>query len=497
MPTTKKNKHFLVGEFRYRKLDGKYLLSTTGGRWLFLSAEDFRRFLEGDIKKDEKIYAELAERGFVDIDRKKLAQQAADYLKLHHTVSHGTGLYMFVLTLRCNHACSYCQISPETPDAKGFDMDEETARKSVDLALRTPSRAVCIEFQGGEPLLNWPVLKYVVEYALELNKQKNKNLKFSLVSNLTLMDEEKLQFLLDHNVNICCSLDGPEEIHNKNRAYLEKGGSYAPLAKHIRMIQEAITKKREESGEVFVDSLSALTTITRYSLPHWKEIVDEYLKFGFTSIFLRPLSPFGFERRTTKIIGYEAEEFVNFYMKAVDYILELNLRGQLFVERNACYVLKKILEGNDPGFLELRSPCGAGIGQMAFNPDGRIYTCDEGRMAARMGYENFFIGNVQKSEFNDLIDNDVVKTSCISSCLESHAGCTDCVYKPYCGICPVANLTKYNTIFPQMPATDHCKTMMGIFDYLFVKARNSTYEPTWERWLAYDNYLPDQHSCPI
>ena len=376
-------------------------------------------------------------------------------------------------------------------------MNEETARKSVDLALRTPSSALCIEFQGGEPLLNWPVLKYVVGYALEANKRKNKNLKFSLVSNLTLMDEEKLRFLLDHNVNICCSLDGPEEIHNKNRAFLEEGGSYAPLAKHIHMIQEAITKKREESTGAFVDNLNALTTITRHSLPHWKEIVDEYLKFGFTSIFLRPLSPFGFERRATKNIGYEAKEFVDFYVKAMDYILELNLRGHLFVEKNAYFVLKKILKGNDPGFLELRSPCGAGIGQMAFNPDGRIYTCDEGRMAARMGHENFRIGDVQKSEFNDLIDNNVVKTSCVSSCLESHAGCADCVYKPYCGICPVANLTKYGTIFPQMPDTDHCKIMMGIFDYLFVKARNSSYEPIWKRWLADDAYLQDQHSCPI
>jgi radical SAM protein with 4Fe4S-binding SPASM domain len=118
-------------------------------------------------------------------------------------------------------------------------------------------------------------------------------------------------------------------------------------------------------------------------------------------------------------------------------------------------------------------------------------------MAARMGYENFCTGNVRKSEFNDLIDNDVVKTSCLASCLESHAGCSDCVYKPYCGICPVVNLTKYGTIFPQMSATDHCQIMMGIFDYLFVKARNSTYEPIWERWLAYSDSLQDQHSCPI
>jgi radical SAM protein with 4Fe4S-binding SPASM domain len=120
---------------------------------------------------------------------------------------------------------------------------------------------------------------------------------------------------------------------------------------------------------------------------------------------------------------------------------------------------------------------------MAFNFDGAIYTCDEGRMAARMGHDNFRIGDVSSSRFNELIDHDVTKTMCVASCLDNHAGCADCAYKPYCGVCPLVHYMEYGTIFPQISATDQCKIKIAMFDYLFSKITTPKMKVIFERWL--------------
>ena len=473
-----------LGNFRFRRMKNGYIVSNDCGDWAYLPGRNFSRFLEGGITAGEKIYKELTEKQFIRPDRKKLADQASKYLLLHSSsYSRGTRLFIVVLTLRCNHRCLYCQSTPEKPNADGVDMSEVTAKKTLDLIFQSPSPSIAIEFQGGEPLLNWPVLEYMVRYAEELAKIKRKNLSVNLVSNLTLLDDEKIQFLLDHGVSISCSLDGHAEVHDKNRPYLGKGGSYAHVLRQIQRLNRAIKQKRADANGRFVDELNAITTISKFSLPFGKEIIDEYVRLGFSNIFLRPLSPFGLIQKTYDLIGCTAKEFIPFYLKALDYILDLNSRGTFIVERNAYYALCKILKNVDPAYYELRDPCGAGIGQMAFNFDGAIYTCDEGRMAARMGHDNFRIGDVSSSRFNELIDHDVTKTMCVASCLDNHAGCADCVYKPYCGVCPLVHYMEYGTIFPQISATDQCKIKIAMFDYLFSKITTPKMKVIFERWL--------------
>lgn len=484
MPMISNIKYSALGNFRFRQIKRGYILTNDSGDWTCLKENDFIRFLQNKIDSGEKIYKELAEKQFIHPDRKKLAVQASKYLKLHNsTYSKGTGLFIVVLTLRCNHRCLYCQSSPEKPDVRGVDMDETTAKKTLDLIFQSHSPNITIEFQGGEPLLNWPILEYMVKYAKELAKIKQKNLKVSIVSNLTLMDDAKTQFLLDYDVSIACSLDGPSEIHDKNRPYLAKGGSHAQVILQIKKLNQAIKEKRNNAKSQFVDELNAITTITKFSIPYGKKIVDEYVRLGFSTIFLRPLSPFGLVQKTDDLIGCTAEKFISFYLRTMDYILDLNLKGTFIVERNAYYVLNKVMKNTDPAYYELRDPCGAGIGQMAFNFDGGIYTCDEGRMAAKMGFNNFKLGDVTNSRFDELIDHEVTKTMCMASCLDNHAGCTDCVYKPYCGICPLVHYVEYGTIFPQMPTTDHCKIKMAVFDYLFSKIKVRRIRAVFEKWL--------------
>jgi uncharacterized protein len=473
-----------LANFRFTKLSGKYLLTTDAGRWLFLEPAEFEKFLAGKLKKETPLYQKLDAGGFLKTKKAEISAYASKYLKLNASLGQGPSLFIFVLTLQCNHRCLYCQVTPEKEGAQGFDMSKAVAKKSVDLAFRSPSKYIGLEFQGGEPLLNWPVLEYIVKYAKALNKTEKKQLKISLVTNLTLMDEKKIAFLLKEDIGLSSSFDGPAYVHNKNRIYADsKGGSYKPLIVNVKKVQAAISQKKQKSGKAFVDNLNAVLTTTKFSLPYPKEIVDEYLANGFDNIFIRPLSPLGLQRKTVEIIGYSAEEFIEFYEKALDYILELNLSGTRFFERTAMLALKKILNYSDAAYYEMRSPCGAGIGQMAFDYNGNVYTCDEGRMVERMGYDNFKLGSVHSHKYEEVVDNEVTRTMCLGSALDNQAGCNDCVYKPYCGICPLANFIEYGTIFPQIPNTDKHKINKALFDYLFTKISDEKYKGVFESWL--------------
>ncbi len=485
MISKEKIKYSNLANFRFAKLNEKYLLTTDMGRWIFLAESEFKKFLEGNVKKNTLLHQQLVDGGFIKTRKTELSQYASQYLKLNSSLSQGPSLFIFVLTLQCNHRCLYCQVTPEKRGATGFDMSKQIAKKSVDIAFESPSPYIGLEFQGGEPLLNWPVLEYIVKYTKKINKTAKKELKISLVTNLTLMDEKKLAFLIKENVSIGCSFDGPGFVHNKNRIYLDsKGGSYKPLVENIKKVQQAIVRKKQKSNGEFVDNLNAILTTTKFSLPYPKEIVDEYLAKGFNNIFIRPLSPFGLQRKTIDIIGYSAEEFIEFYEKALDYILELNLGGVLFVERTAALALKRILSYKDSSYYEMRSPCGAGIGQIAFDYNGNVYTCDEGRMAERMGHDNFKLGSVHEDKFSTIVDNEVTRTMCLGSSLDNQAGCSDCVYKPYCGICPLANFIEYGTIFPQITNTDKHKINKALFEYFFKKIGDEKYKNIFESWIV-------------
>jgi His-Xaa-Ser system radical SAM maturase HxsB len=472
-----------LGNFRFRKIGESILLTNDSGDWMFASEKIFGKFLAGKIKKESEEYKEFQEKGFIKPNKEIITKLAGKYLSLNSSVAQGTSLFIFVVTLRCNHRCLYCQVTPESPEKKGFDMSIATAKRAVDLAFETPSPFLRIEFQGGEPLLNWPILKFIIKYSKDVNKNKKKNLKISLVSNLILMDKKKLKFLLDEDINLNCSFDGPAKVHDKNRIYLKGKSSYAIVAQKIKEIAKEKEKKDKKPGSGSPDIFNGILTVSKFSLPFHKEIIDEYIKMGFSRIALRPLHPFGLEKNVTDIIAYSTEEFVDFYKKALDYILEINRKGTLLIEINTRFVLKKVLLNMDANHSDLRSPCGAAIGQMAFNYDGGIYACDEGRMASRMGYENFKLGELGKSRMKDVIDNETVKTMCLSSCLDSHTGCQNCVYKAYCGTCVVANFLEYGTIFPQITNTDKCKINKAIFDHVFLRIGNKQDRKVFESWI--------------
>lgn len=425
------------------------------GKYVFVSEDDFQKILLKQIEKGSVLYKKLIDEKMIyddsDLEFSSVNKYSLREIKGH--VNTATSLHIFVVTTVCNMGCVYCQANNGT-ECSYLIMDKEMAEKAVDIALQSPEQFLCFEFQGGEPLVNFEIIKHIVEYA-EIHKGRH-DIAYTVVTNLTLLNEEMIDFFVSYKFGISTSIDGNELVHNKNRPYADGNGTFLKVLDSVNRVRKAGLQ------------IGAIETTTRYSLKHPKEIVRAYIDNGFESIFIRPLTPLGKAAKHWEKIGYTADEFLEFYRQAIDELLEINKTGRFIKEDHAAILMRRI-RGDFMNYMELRSPCGAGVGQMAYYADGDIFTCDEGRMLHEMGQSTFRLGNVYESTYKDLINNGVCKTVCASSVLESIPSCCDCVYQPYCGTCPVINYALEGDVIEKQPRGYKCRVYSGILDYLFSK----------------------------
>lgn len=436
--------------FNFKQWKDKMLLTNEQGRYILLGKRDFLNLVNKryDLLSKE-ILQTLKDRFFIyDIDEDVFIEKVANaYRDNKQYLFSATSLHIFVMTNACNMCCVYCQAQDSAQEKKG-KMQEMTAKAAVDIALQSPNEYLTFEFQGGEPLLNFETIKYIVEYS-EQNKN-HKQIQYSLVTNTLLLNEEMIQFFKKYDVSISTSLDGCKEVHNSNRPKIDGDGTYDYVSRNIKWLQ---------SNDIQV---GAIETTTKISLKNAEKIIETYHNLGLNHLFIRPLTPLGYAKEHWAEIGYEPEEFLKFYKQCILILLEHNRNGIRMSEGHARIFLKKILTGYSENYMELRSPCGAGIGQMAYYYDGNIYTCDEGRMVAEMGDQMFCLGNVNYSTYDDLMENRVCKVTCQASVLESLPGCCDCVYHPYCGVCPVISYASDNSIYTRESNVYRCKIYKGI-----------------------------------
>ena len=480
--------------FRIRHLDGFHVLTNDLGDHMLLDDGQLEQMLQGKYAKGDPLWARMVERNFIasELDRKALVARQKEKLKF---MAYGPNLHILVVTLRCDHTCQYCHASRAPMGAHETDMSIETVERSVDFAFESTSPGLTIEFQGGEPLANWPVVEHAIEYALQKNALAGKSLTFALVTNLSLMDEDKLAYLIERRVQICTSLDGPEAIHNAVRIYKE-GNAHANVVRWMKRINARYI----ESGlDPQLYRIEALPTISRLMLSDPKALLDHYVDVGCHSIFLRHLDPFGFAAHTKRRIGYSMDEFLVFFEQALDYVIELNRNGVDFIERTTSLFLARIIAHQEPNFLDIRNPCGAGIGQMAYNYDGRIFTCDEGRMvdASSAANDCFVIGNVASDEYKDVVAGPIVRAMTIASTLQGQPGCSTCAYLPWCGICPTHNYIEQGSIQGRMADSTWCKKHMGILDLIMRKLqRADAFElELFERWTQVREQPHFLHEC--
>ena len=423
-----------LNHFNFRKFEDKILMTNDFGDHLFLDSGDFRDLISGRIQEDSTLgKALLAKRmTYLESDLAFSSAHRYDLREAKGFLQYSTSLHIFVVTTSCNMNCVYC--------------------RAVELALQSPTKYLSFEFQGGEPLLNFKIIRHIVEYA-EARKGEH-CVEYNVVTNLTLLTDEMLSLFSTWHFGISTSLDGPPALHDRNRPFPDGSGTFHKLTTAIQKVREAGI------------SVGAIETTTRASLQHPVELVETYQKMGFDSIFIRPLTPLGKALRRWDSIGYTPEEFVRFYQKVLDKLIEVNKSGRFMKESHAAIFLSRI-EGRSVNYMELRSPCGAATGQMAYYPDGLVFTCDEARMLYEMGTDSFMLGNVFQNTYQDLILSGVSKTVCASSILETLPTCCDCVYQPYCGTCPVVNYAMTNDIVEKSPRGYRCRIYSGILDHLF------------------------------
>ena len=459
----------MINYFNFKQIKEKFLITNDFGKFSLLSKSDFNSLVTGKINPDSEMYHELCEKLFIfDSSPTCFIEFAQNEMKnSKNYVFSATSLQIFVVTNACNMDCVYCQANNGLEKPKDF-MSIDIAEKAVNLALSSPSANMTFEFQGGEPLMNFPVIKHIVEYT-EKNK-KGKLINYTIVTNLTLLTDEMIQFFKEYNISISTSLDGNEILHNLNRTYKDKKETFSDVIKSVDILRKHKI------------NIGAIQTTTRNSLPLYKEIINTYKELGFSSIFIRPLTPLGCAYRKWSNIGYTPDEFIQFYRKSLEYIIFLNKSGYFMSEGHASIFLSKIIHNFPINYMELRSPCGAAVGEMAYYPNGDVFTCDEGRMLYEMGDDSFKLGNVNENSYYDMIHSNTYCAVCKASILESLPNCCDCVYQPYCGVCPVINLAIEHDVISKAPNNYRCKIYSGMLDTIFELLQNETVFNYLEKW---------------
>lgn len=453
--------------------DDHFLITSEHGAWVVLSKEEYVLLRENGITQNLNLFATLEEKGIIltEKNQERLAQM---YKERFHYLFNGITLHIVVPTLRCNQKCVYCGASSVPLNSKKFDMDEKTAKAVVDFIFQSPSRFLTIEFQGGEPLVNFPIVRYIIEYAKKKNESNisdgewwrgKKNIMFRLVSNFTLMDTDILGYLMKNKVSICTSLDGPKKLHDKNRVYT-KSGSHKLVTYWIDYIMKEL---KSECG--------AIPTISKYSLPYAKEIVDEYLKHGLNVIRMRPLNITGTARTAWKTIGYTSEQYFSFWKEFIEYTLKLNKNGTKIQDLDTVFMLRRIVTLKPPFNACLGAPCGACLIQAAYNQWGDVYTCDEGR-----ANEVFKLGNVKESNYSNIFtSNSALNFIGLTSMTSSY--CDMCEWHAYCSPCLVSSYGSQGNLITR-PNDFLCNIRKSQTEFIFKKLIFSEDRQILFNWIS-------------
>lgn len=434
---------------------GRQVVSNDLGDYAILSAPEAAAFAAGG--------GDLPDGRRQDLEAKGLIRQSSAWSPLEQATLRtrkaflldGPSLHIFVVTLRCDHSCHYCQVSRASLRASGFDMSLADAEQALDRVFESPAPAVTIEFQGGEPALRFDLVRQIVTSAEARNVAAGKTLRFSMVSTVHHLSDDDLAFCAAHEIQLSTSLDGPQALHDAQRPNPGRDAWARTIA--------GLGRARAALGH---GAVSALPTLTRAALADPEGLVATYRELGFQSIFLRPVSPYGFARKTRKILGYPMSAFTAFYARALDHILDLNLQGIAFEEVYAGIALRHIWTPFHSGYMDLRSPAGAGLGVLVYNYDGQVYPSDEARMAAETGDKRFALGRVDHA-LDTLLASPAMAWLRTGAVAEELPGCATCAFVPYCGADPVHHAHVQGDPIGTRADSEFCQRHLALFRLLF------------------------------
>jgi uncharacterized protein len=331
------------------------------------------------------------------------------------------------VTNKCNLACTYCyeygedKIVDTENGKKPKFMSEATARDSVDFMLRESGNNphAHLTFFGGETLLNFPVLQTTVAYARTRAAEMGKSVDFSLTTNATLLRPEIIEFLVENQVGVTVSIDGPKEMQDRFRVFHDGSGSYDEL---MPKVKELLQRHRGRP-------IGARVTLTKQTLDVgkiYRHLTDE---IGFTEVGFAPVTTASGRDYAIGENGFD-RLLAQFRDLAGDF-LQAALENRHHGFSNVKETIEEIHKGVSKAY-----PCGAGLGLMGVATDGDVNLCH--RFA---GSDEHKFGTVR-----DGVNRDAQRAFLETHHLDDKPVCQTCWARPLCsGGCYHEAHTRYGT----------------------------------------------------
>lgn len=285
------------------------------------------------------------------------------------------------ITKRCNLRCTYCFVQNRA--SRQQSMEELTAKKMIDFLFGEISgKTIHLAFFGGEPLIEYQLLKNIVHYAEDSSRSINKNISFSIVTNGILIDNEKLSFFRKHNIKIILSCDGDRESQNKHRLFPNGTGTFDILNKKVA----AISRLKNSCARITFTS----DTINKI----FNNVLYLY-NAGFKNIGCSPVDQRNWTEKEIQTIMRELKKVGEFW-------LQKHKNGEeLYIRPLIDYF--ELIENPNQNFRIHMHKCWAGKWGVAIDVDGEIYPCHR-----FVGVKKFILGNI----FGRKINNNLRKYFC-------------------------------------------------------------------------------------
>ncbi len=306
----------------------------------------------------------------------------------------------------CNLNCSYCFASQGKYHGERAVMSLEVGKRALDFLIENSGsrRNLEVDFFGGEPLMNFEVVKELVAYAREREKETGKNFRFTLTTNGLLIDDDVIDFANRECSNVVLSLDGRKEIHDRFRVDYAGRGSWERIVPKFQKLVEARGHKNYYMRGTFT-----------HANPDFLKDIEEMLSLGFTELSMEPVvcAPDDPSALTDQDLPVVLEQ----YEKLAELMLKRHREGKPFTFYHYMIDLK-----GGPCIYKRISGCGSGTEYMAVTPWGDLYPCHQ-----FVGEERFKLGNIF-----DGVDNKEIQDEFFACNVYSRPECKDCWAKLYC-----------------------------------------------------------------
>lgn len=306
----------------------------------------------------------------------------------------------------CNLNCAYCFASQGKYQGERALMSFETGKRALDFLVENSGtrRNLEVDFFGGEPLMNWDVVKKLVEYARSIEKEKGKNFRFTLTTNGLNIDDDVIEFSNREMSNVVLSLDGRKEVHDRYRVdYKGKGSWDIIVPKFQRFVKERGGKNYYMRG-----------TFT-HANPDFLEDIKQMLDLGFNELSMEPVVCAAGD--PSELTEQDKEIVFEQYEKLAELMLQRDKQGKPFTFYHYMIDLK-----GGPCIYKRISGCGSGTEYMAVTPWGDLYPCHQ-----FVGDEKFRLGDIWHGVTNTAMQQE------FASCnVYAREDCHNCWAKLYC-----------------------------------------------------------------